>query len=98
MELLEASVSALATRGRLVNLTGFPARSFDVSPRELVMDELAVVGSRYCSRYELARSAELVVDGVVEPVISEVVELEEVENLLATIAAGELVGRGATTP
>ncbi|WP_255152300.1 alcohol dehydrogenase catalytic domain-containing protein [Halorarius halobius] len=98
MDLLEESVSALATRGRLVNLTGFPGRSFDVSPRELVMDELEVVGSRYCSRYELARSAELVAEGVVEPVVSEVVELDGVEEMLATIAAGELVGRGATTP
>jgi propanol-preferring alcohol dehydrogenase len=98
MELLEESLSLLARRGRLVNLTGFPGRSFDLSPREQVLSELEVVGSRYCSRHELRRSAELVVDGVIEPVVSDVVGMEGVQELLDTIEAGELVGRGAMTP
>lgn len=98
MELLEESMSLLDRRGRLVNLTGFPGRAFDLSPREQVLGELEVVGSRYCSRYELRRSAELVADGVIEPVVSKVVDMSAVQDLLDTIEAGELVGRGAMTP
>lgn len=98
MDLLEESLSLLAPRGRLVNLTGFPGRSFELSPQEQVLGELEVVGSRYCSRYELKRSADLVADGTIEPVISEVVDMDGVQGLLKTIEAGELVGRGAMTP
>lgn len=95
MALLETAMSALAPRGRLVNLTGFPDRTFELSPREQTLGELEVVGSRYCSRYELRRAAELVDDGVVTPVVSDVVGLDGVDDLLGTIEAGELVGRGA---
>lgn len=98
MDLLDASISVLAPRGRLVNLTGFPGRSFEVSPREQVLGELEVVGSRYCSRYELKRSAELVADGTIEPVVTQVVEMDGVQDLLDTIEAGELTGRGAVVP
>lgn len=98
MELLEEGLSLLDRRGRLVNLTGFAGRSFDLSPREQVLGELEVVGSRYCSRYELRRSAELVADDVIEPVVSNVVDMNDVQDLLDTIEAGELVGRGAMTP
>jgi propanol-preferring alcohol dehydrogenase len=95
--LLEAATDLLGPRGRLVNLTTFPGRSLDLSPREQVFREMEVVGSRYCSKYELRRAAELVDEGVVEPVISEVVELGEVPDLIDRIAAGEVLGRGATT-
>lgn len=98
MELLEESLELLDRRGRLVNLTGFPSRSFDLSPREQVLGELEVVGSRYCSRYELRRSAELVADGVIEPVVSKVVDMGGVQDLLDSIEEGELVGRGAMIP
>lgn len=98
MDLLEEGISLLERRGRLVNLTGFPGRSFELPPRAQVLSELEVVGSRYCSRYELRRSAELVSEGIIEPVISEVVELDDVQELIETIERGEMVGRGAVTP
>lgn len=95
MVLLEESISLLAPRGRLVNLTGFPGRSFELSPRQQTLGELEVVGSRYCSRYELRRAAELVDDGVISPVVSSIVGLDGVDDLLGSIEAGEVVGRGA---
>lgn len=98
MELLQESISLLDRRGRLVNLTGFPGRSFDLSPRRQVLNELEVVGSRYCSRYELRKAAQLVSEGIIEPVVSEVVDMGDVQDLLAKIEAGDLVGRGAMTP
>lgn len=93
--LLEAATSLLAPRGRLVNLTTFPDRTFDVSPREQVIGETEVVGSRYCSKYEYLRCGELVAAGEIEPIVSEVVALDEVPDLLARIADGEVTGRGA---
>lgn len=98
MDLLEAAVAALGPRGRLVNLTAYQGRSFDLSPRLQVLGEIEVVGSRYCSKYELREAAQLVADGDVEPVITEVVDLAGVPELLESIAADEVVGRGAVTP
>lgn len=93
--LLETATSMLAPRGRLVNLTTFPGRSIDVSPREQVLGEVEVVGSRYCSKYEYLRCGDLVADGEIEPIVTEVVELADVPELLERIADGEVTGRGA---
>ncbi|WP_169924428.1 alcohol dehydrogenase catalytic domain-containing protein [Natrinema ejinorense] len=94
-DLLEVAHSSLAARGRLVNLTTFPGRSIDLSPREQVFGETAVVGSRYCSKYELRRSATLVANGDIEPIVTETASLSEVPQLLDRIRAGDVIGRGA---
>lgn len=96
--LLEESLNLLGPRGRLVNLTAFQGRTFELSPRQIVSRETEVVGSRYCSKHELAEAAELVADGEVEPVVSEVVSLEGVPELLEKIASDDLLGRGAVVP
>lgn len=97
-ELLETASDHLAPRGRIVNLTTFPGRTMDVSPRHQVFDEAAVVGSRYCSKYELRRAARLVADDDVEPVVTEVGSMEAVPELLDRIRAGDVVGRAAMRP
>lgn len=97
-ELLEASLDLLGPRGRLVNLTTFPGNEMALSPRAEVMNELEVVGSRYCSKHELQRAAELVADGVVEPVVSAVTDLDGTVDLLRRVVDNEIVGRGAMTP
>lgn len=98
MELVGEAKEHLAPRGRLVNLTTFPGRSFDLSPREQVRAETEVVGSRYCSKYELRRSADLVADGAIEPVVTEVVGMDGVPELLERIRSEDVVGRGAMVP
>ena len=97
-ELAAETAELLAPGGRFVSLvgTGEPLAGF--TPRKLVRGELEVVGSRYCSRSEIRRAAELVADGTVEPIISEVVELADVSSLLELIASGDHLGRGAVTP
>ncbi|MDR9380687.1 MAG: zinc-binding dehydrogenase, partial [Natronomonas sp.] len=94
-DLIESALSRLGTGGRLVNLTTFPGRTLDVSPRAQVLGETEVVGSRYCSTHEYLRCGELVASGEIEPVVSEVVDLEGVPELLDRIAAGSVTGRGA---
>lgn len=96
--LAEAATGTLAPGGRFVHLTAFPDRTVAVAPRSLVRNEIAVLGARYCSLDECSRAADLVADGVVEPVVSEVVDLEGVPALLERIEAGDVVGRGAVTP
>lgn len=98
VDLVEDAVETLAPRGRFVHLTAFAGQTTEVAPRSLVRGEHAVVGSRYCSKYEFRRAADLVADGTVEPVVTEVVGLEGVQGLLDTIAAGDHVGRGAVVP
>lgn len=98
MDLVAESLDLIAPRGRVVHLTGFRDRAFELAPRDLVRREFAVVGSRYCSRYEFGRCAELVANGTIEPVVTEVVDLPGVPELLETIAAGDHVGRGAVVP
>lgn len=97
-DLLEASVDLLGMRGTLVNLTTFPENAMALSPRAEVMRELSVVGSRYCSKHDLQRAAGLVAAGHVEPVVSEVTDLDGAADLLDRVVANEIVGRGAMVP
>jgi len=98
MPLVRTAVDYLGRRGRLVNLTTFPGKSFELTPREQVFNELEVVGSRYCSKYELRESAQLVAEGAIEPIVTEVADLDGTPALLDSIRDGEVVGRAAMTP
>lgn len=93
--LIEDALERLGPRGRLVNLTTFPERTIRVSPRAQVFGEHEVVGSRSFSKYELVAGADLVADGVIEPVITETTDLAGVPDLLAAIQSNQVVGRGA---
>jgi len=95
---LRFCLDALAPRGRLIVLTTFPGLATDVAPREMVARELAILGSRYASRWELAEAARLVADKRITPVVTEVVSLPEVVSLHARLRAGRLLGRGAVVP
>jgi D-arabinose 1-dehydrogenase-like Zn-dependent alcohol dehydrogenase len=89
------SLRALAPGGRLVLLTTFPGRETPLSPREAVLRELTVLGSRYAGRAEVAHAASLVAEGRVRPVVSRRAGPEDVDGLHEALRAGELVGRGA---
>jgi len=96
-ETLAFALDALDRRGRLVMLTTFPGVMLSVPPRLLVRDEVAVMGSRYASRWEVAQAAALVAEGKITPIVSEVVPLERVGELHAKLRARTLLGRGAVT-
>ena len=94
-ETLAFCLDALDKRGRLIMLTTFAGATIDASPRQFVRDEVSVLGSRYASRWEVSRAAELVAEGKIKPVVSEVVPLERVAELNAKLRAHTLLGRGA---
>jgi propanol-preferring alcohol dehydrogenase len=94
-ETLVFGLDALDRRGRLVVLTTFPGVSAALAPRRLVHDEITVLGSRYASRWEVSRAAELVAERRIRPVVSEVTGLDGVGELHTRLRARTLVGRGA---
>jgi D-arabinose 1-dehydrogenase-like Zn-dependent alcohol dehydrogenase len=94
---LEWSASVLAPGGRLVVLTTFPGVAWRLGPRQLVLSEATVLGSRYASRHELVIAARLVADEKVRPVIDREVPADRVEELHDALRRGELLGRGALT-
>src|SRR5688572_21531887 len=76
-------------------LTTFAGATVDVSPRQLVRDEVSVLGSRYASRWEVSHAATLVAEGKIKPIVSETVPLGRVAELNAKLRAHTLLGRGA---
>ena len=87
--------AALAPGGRLVAVTTTPQAQLTVLPRDLVFREIAVLGSRYARKDEVAVAAELVGSGRVRPVISEIVEPRQIPAVHGQLQAGTLLGRGA---
>jgi D-arabinose 1-dehydrogenase-like Zn-dependent alcohol dehydrogenase len=92
---LSLGLEVLDRRGRLVVLTTFPGVTTPLAPRRLVHDEITVLGSRYASRWEVARAAELVAEGRIRPVVSAVTSLDRVGDLHTRLRARTLIGRGA---
>lgn len=88
-------MTALALGGRLVVLTTFRDVDVAMSPRDLVLRETTILGSRYASRGELVESADLVASGKIHPVVSQVVPPERIEEVHGALWEGTLVGRGA---
>jgi propanol-preferring alcohol dehydrogenase len=97
-ETLARALEILDRRGRLVVLTTFPGVTFPLSPRQMVLTEMTILGSRYASRWEVDQAARLVAEGKITPLVSEVAPLAEVGRLHDRLRRGLLVGRGAVVP
>ncbi len=92
---LRWSLDALGMGGSLAVLTTFRDRSFAVSPREMVFHELRIVGSRYASKAEVLEAARLVAEQRITPIVSRIVEPEEIERIHEALRGNTLLGRGA---
>jgi D-arabinose 1-dehydrogenase-like Zn-dependent alcohol dehydrogenase len=92
---LEWGTRVLALGGRLVVLTTFRGVDVVMSPRDIVLRELTILGSRYASKAELVESAALVAAGKIHPVVSQVVPPQEIEQVHRALQDGLLIGRGA---
>jgi D-arabinose 1-dehydrogenase-like Zn-dependent alcohol dehydrogenase len=79
----------------LFRSTTFRGVVLPLAPRDLVARELAVLGSHYASRAEVAEAARLVEEGHVRPVIGRTVGPDGVPGLHAMLQERALLGRGA---
>lgn len=93
---IENSVDALGPGGRLVLLGGAgistPFRGF---VNKIKQNELNVMGSRYATKAEVRKSIELVANGEIWPMVSEIYPLEKAEDLHQRLEEGKVTGRAA---
>jgi len=94
-ESLRWALGALAGDGRLVTLTTFRDVNFPITPREMVLSQLSILGSRYCTRAEFDLAARLVAGGRVRPVIGRREPIAQVGKIHEDLRTGRLLGRGA---
>jgi len=97
-ETLPKSFASLAAAGTLVVVGFQPGAVFASDPTRFVMDEIAVTGSRYVNRAELAEAAHWVAEGWVKPVLSATYPLAETERALGDLAANRVFGRAPILP
>jgi alcohol dehydrogenase len=83
--------------GRIVCVGYALDSDFRLATPRLVLDEIAVLGSRYVTRGELARAIELVELGRVKPVVDVVRPLREVNEAYDDLTSGRIVGRTVLT-
>jgi propanol-preferring alcohol dehydrogenase len=93
-ESLDWSLRALGPGGRLVVLTTFRDVRTELDPRQLVMAESQVIGSRYATRHEARIAVDLVASGRVRPIIGARTGPADVLRIHELLRRGELVGRG----
>ena len=90
---LTAAVGA-AGRGGTVVVIGFQGGvTLDLDPRPLVLDEVAITGSRYASRAELMATLDLVEQGRITPVIGARFPLEDVAGAYRAMQDNAVLGR-----
>ena len=89
----DGAVACLRPGGRVVCCGYSPGTAWEIGSMQLVLSELAVIGSRAGSR-EDARAALAAVDsGAIVPEIAATLELEDVNDALARQRAGGVGGR-----
>ncbi len=93
-ETLDDSYRSLAKGGRLILLGGYDREAkLSIQPMNMVGGEFTVLGSRYCTRQELAEAVDLVTRGRVRPVVTRLCRLDEADEVLRSIERKELAGR-----
>ncbi len=96
---LEACVASLGKLGRLVIIGVNPEHVFGKSP-DFVVDPTLVLGkmleihgSRYANMAEIRDTLEVVRQGKIKPVITDVISLEEIESVHQKLLNREISGR-----
>ncbi|HEX6844661.1 MAG TPA: zinc-binding dehydrogenase [Actinomycetota bacterium] len=92
-ETLDLAMRLVRRGGRVVGVGYQPTTALEVPTPRFVLDEVTYLGSRYAHRDEVARAIDLVVRGVVTPVVGLVRPLEAVNEVFEALEAGAVVGR-----
>lgn len=79
--------------GSMPHLRSDSKAVISAAPMYLVNKELSILGTRYATRAEIARSLELVRDGSVQPIIGATFPLEQAEAAFEAIRKNQVFGR-----
>ena len=79
--------------GSMPNLRSDKNAVISVAPMYMVNKELSILGTRYATRAEIARSLELVRDESVKPIIGAAFPLEQTEAAFEAIRQNQVFGR-----
>lgn len=79
--------------GSMPHLRSDKSAVISAAPMYLVNKELSILGTRYATRAEIARSLELVRDGKVKPIIGASFPLEQTEAAFEAIRQNQVFGR-----
>ncbi|MET4432955.1 alcohol dehydrogenase catalytic domain-containing protein [Mycolicibacterium sp. 624] len=94
---LDQAVRACRKGGRVV-IVGYIAPELRTAPVDLVYREVSIVGSRSSTHAELAAAARLVAEGRITPLIGQTRELVDVNDAIALLRAGSVIGRIVVSP
>ncbi len=92
-ELVELGRSLSRPGSRIVCVGYQVGAMLIASSDQLVLREHAIFGSRYARRDEMVRLMRMVADGLVRPVVSEVLPLESANQAIEKLEAGQVTGR-----
>jgi propanol-preferring alcohol dehydrogenase len=90
---LRRNAEVLHPGGRLVVVGYFSQVDFALDTSKLVLREISVLGSRAAGAHEVRKAVDLVARGLVQVQIGARFPLEGVNEALAALRAGELIGR-----
>jgi propanol-preferring alcohol dehydrogenase len=91
-------LEALGKGGRFVVLVTVPGAPVCAPMEQIVLDEIAIVGSRYASYSDVEYAIRLVVEGRVQPIVSERLPLAGAPQLHDRLRSNAVLGRAAVVP
>ena len=89
---LETGTELLGSGGRLVTLGG-SGEFFNIDSGNILLKEIEIIGSRYCSKQEVIDSLNLVSRGLITPLVTEKVSPYQANDLHERIEKGNVIGR-----
>jgi propanol-preferring alcohol dehydrogenase len=98
-ETLTEALHCLRPDGRLVLVAYGPTgRPWPVDPKQVVVTETTLVGSRGSYKQDLVDVIDMVERGRVRPVVGQVAPLEAANEVLSALARGDITGRAVLDP
>ena len=89
---LETGTELLGSGGRLITLGG-SGEFFNIDSGNMLLKEIEIIGSRYCSKQEVIDSLNLVSRGLITPLVTEKVSPYQANDLHERIEKGNIIGR-----
>ena len=89
---LETGTELLGSGGRLVTLGG-SGEFFNIDSGNMLLKEIEIIGSRYCSKQEVIDSLNLVSNSLITPLVTEKVSPYQANDLHERIEKGNVIGR-----